>query len=373
MQRFTTPVRPDWQQKVADQGLTFYDSDAKPYWDESAFYQFSAAQIDQIEAATEELNRLCLEAVEIVIARDLWHRFEIPHALVPWIIQSWRRRERAFYGRFDLWFDGQEIKLLEYNADTPTGLIEASIAQWYWVKDKFGEAGDQFNSLHERLVDAWAKLRSENGPLLHVASVDDGEEDFMTANYLRDTAAQAGFETHYLPVESIFYHDARRQFLDERGREIGLIFKLYPWEWLAREEFGSYLSVSRTRWIEPPWKMIWSNKALLIVLWELFPNHPLLLRAAFEPWSDSHAKKPLLAREGANVSLLSAGEAVAATGGPYGGPFVYQELKTLPQFEGNYPVIGSWLIDGCAAGMGIREDSQPITGNGSRFVPHCIA
>ncbi len=370
MRRISTAPRPNWQQIVADQGLTFYLSDDQPYWDERAYYEFSAAQIDQLEDATNELNRLCLQAVEAVIERDLWDQFEIPRFLVPWITESWRRGESSIYGRFDFWFDGREIKLLEYNADTPTGLIEASIAQWHWVQDKFGAAGDQFNSIHERLVAAWARGRGQSGPLLHVASIDDGEEDFMTANYLRDTAEQGGFETHYLPVESIAYHDARRQFLDERGREISQIFKLYPWEWLAREEFGRYLPTSRTRWIEPPWKMIWSNKALLVLLWELFPGHPLLLRAAFEPWDGSYAKKPLLAREGANVSLVEGGKIVLENGGLYEGPFVYQELKTLPQFAGNYPVIGSWLVGGKAAGIGIREDSRLITGNGSRFVPH---
>lgn len=370
MQRISISPRPNWQRIVADQGLTFYLTGEKPYWDESAFYQFSAAQIDQIETATEDINRLCLLAVEAVIARDLWDKFEIPRGLVPWITQSWERQERSIYGRLDLWFDGREIKLLEYNADTPTGLIEASVAQWFWLKDKWGESGDQFNSIHERLIAAWAKLRAQSGPLVHFASIDDGDEDFMTANYLRDTAAQAGFETHYLPVERIVYHDARRQFVDERGREISRIFKLYPWEWLAREEFGRYLPISRTRWVEPPWKMIWSNKALLPLLWRMFPDHPLLLRAEFEPFGASYAKKPILAREGANVSLVKDGISIAENSGLYSGPFIYQDLQTLPDFNGNYPVIGSWLIDGESAGIGIREDSRLITGNGSRFVPH---
>lgn len=372
MHRITTAPRPDWLEIVADQGLTFALSDGQPYWDESAYYRFSAAQIDQLEAATQELHEMCLQAVETVISRDLWDQFTIPRALVPWITASWQRRERSIYGRFDFWFDGRDIKLLEYNADTPTGFIEAAVVQWHWVKDRFGAEGDQFNSLHERLIAAWAALRQETGPLLHVASIDDGDEDFMTANSLRDAAAQAGFETHYLPVESIAYHPRRQQFLDERGREISLIFKLYPWEWLARESFGEFLPRSRTRWVEPPWKMIWSNKALLVLLWRLFPDHPLLLRAEFEPWNGTFAKKPLLAREGANVSLRERGNLIAELPGRYPGPFVYQDLKILPTFDGNYPVIGSWLIDGQPGGIGIREDSQPITGNGSRFVPHCL-
>ncbi|HEX8463924.1 MAG TPA: glutathionylspermidine synthase family protein, partial [Abditibacterium sp.] len=261
-------------------------------------------------------------------------------------------------------------KLLEFNADTPTGLIEAAVAQWFWVKDKFGDDGDQFNSLHERLIAAWAELKRETGPFLHVAGIDDGDEDFMTANYLRDTAQQAGFETSYLPVERIAWQPASRRFVDNRERSIDLIFKLYPWEWLTREEFGPYLAGAPTRWIEPPWKMILSNKALLVVLWDLFPDHPLLLRAALQPWHDSYVKKPILAREGANVSIVEDGQTRASSGGLYPGPFVFQDLKTLPNFDGNFPVIGSWLIDEKPAGMGIREDSQFITSNKSRFVPH---
>ncbi len=370
MQRISTTPRPDWEKVVADQGLTFHLTDGRPYWDESAFYEFSAAQIDHLEAASQELHEMCLAAVEHVIARDLWAQFQIPDSLVPWITSSWGRRERSIYGRFDLWFDGRDIKLLEYNADTPTGLIEAAVVQWEWLKNRWGDAGDQWNSIHERLIAAWAGLRSESGDFLHVTSIDDGDEDFMTANYLRDTAVQAGFSTHYLGIDRIAWHPARRRFLDERGREIGLIFKLYPYEWMMREEFGTFVPNAPTRWVEPPWKMILSNKALLVVLWELFPDHPLLLRAALEPWGDSYARKPLLAREGANVSLVENGARVFETGGMYSGPFVYQELRMLPDFGGHFPVLGSWIVDGQAAGLGIREDSGLITGNGSRFVPH---
>jgi glutathionylspermidine synthase len=370
MRRIPIAVRPGWEKIVEDQGLTFYNSDDQPYWDESAHYEFSAAQIDQIEEATLELDKMCLSAVENVISRGLWQHFQINPDFAPWVTKSWDEQQRSIYGRFDLWFDGRDIKLLEYNADTPTGLIEASIAQWYWVKDRFGEAGDQFNSIHERLIEAWAALRQETGSFLYVASIDDGEEDFMTANYLRDTAAQAGFETHYLPVESIAWSDARRRFVDEKRRDIQLIFKLYPWEWLVREEFGKFLPTSPTRWVEPAWKMILSNKALLPLLWELFPDHPLLLRAEFEPWNNSYAKKPIFAREGANVSLIENGVERASSGGLYTGPFIYQDFRALPGFDGNYPVLGSWMIGGHAAGMGIREDRKLITSNQSRFVPH---
>jgi glutathionylspermidine synthase len=38
-------------------------------------------------------------------------------------------------------------------------------------------------------------------------------------------------------------------------------------------------------------------------------------------------------------------------------------------FAGNHPVIGSWIIGGEVAGIGIREGAGRITSNGSRFVP----
>jgi glutathionylspermidine synthase len=119
--------------------------------------------------------------------------------------------------------------------------------------------------------------------------------------------------------------------------------------------------------------MVLSNKALLVLLWEAFPGHPNLLPAAFERAGveGPAVRKPLFGREGANVEVLDAPALAARTGGPYGGgPVVYQALHRLPEFAGAYPVLGSWLVASQPAGMGIREDSSPITTNASRFVPH---
>jgi glutathionylspermidine synthase len=149
------------------------------------------------------------------------------------------------------------------------------------------------------------------------------------------------------------------------------MFKLYPWEWMIHEAFGRFLPAAPTRWLEPPWKMVLSNKGILAVLWRMFPSSPYLLRAEFEPFGDSYAIKPILSREGANVTLMRNGQVIAETDGEYGEvPVVYQSLANLPEFSRNYPVLGSWIIDGEARGMGIREDVSPITGNVSRFVPH---
>jgi len=124
--------------------------------------------------------------------------------------------------------------------------------------------------------------------------------------------------------------------------------------------------------IEPIWKMLLSNKGILPILWELFPGHPNLLEAHFHEPDRlvDYVKKPLLSREGANLAIHRAG-AIEETAGPYGAEgFVFQKTARIPNFDGFFPVIGSWLIDGIAAGIGIRESNTPVTNNRSCFVPH---
>jgi glutathionylspermidine synthase len=374
MQRLPLTPRPDWQRRVESVGLTYHTlDDGKPYWDESACYVFTAAEIDQIEAATYALNDLCLKAVEHILRHDLWNEFQIPPGFDEVIRKSWDEDEISIVGRFDLLHDGVNLpRLAEYNADTPTALVEAAVAQWFWLQDVM-PAADQFNSLHERLIEAWQRVKQEIGGAVTFASVEDHVEDFMTVTYLRDTAQQAGLQTQYMPVSAIGWSSARRAFVDLKERGLGCVFKLYPWEWLMREKFGQRIAGAVTRWLEPPWKALLSNKALLPLLWKLFPDHPNLLPASWEPLPGRCVKKPALGREGANITILDAGKKLAGTTGTYGdGDFIYQQYHETPRFDGHTIVLGSWLVNGYACGMGIREDEGLITTNTSRFVPHRI-
>ncbi len=262
---------------------------------------------------------------------------------MPLIESSWEAEPPALYGRFDLAFDGvNPPKLLEYNADTPTSLLEAAVVQWYWLQDCFPKR-DQFNSLHERLIALWKDLAQYlPGRRIDFCSMDDAE-DGMTVTYLQDTAQQAGLEASIFPIDEIGWDGST--FLGPDNRPLGAVFKLYPWEWMVREQFGKHIGAAETMWIEPPWKMLLSNKGILPVLWQLFPRHPYLLEANFDgpglmmAW----AKKPILGREGANILLHQPGKDVE-TGGEYGEEgFIFQQMATLKSFDGMYPVIGSWL------------------------------
>ena len=374
MRRILTTPRHHWQERLESLGFGYHSID-EVYWDETAYYEFDLQEINQLEKATAELWQMYLVAVEHVITKNLFFKFHIPEWFRNSIIESWEQDFPSIYGRFDLGFDGVNIKLLEFNADTPTSLFEGSVAQWHWLQEKFSDH-DQFNSIHEKLIDYWKYLK----PFLksndvHFASLTN-IEDVTNVEYMRDCASQAGLETSYIPVENIGWAEDIKEFIDENGEIMKSIFKLYPYEWILEENFGKKIAenINKTQWIEPAWKILASSKAMLPVLWELYPNHPLLLESYFEPRHLlNYAKKPIYSREGANISLFKNHIPIEQNSGVYGKEgYIYQQYFDLPNFSGNYPVIGSWIIGQEAAGIGVRESVNLITNNQSRFVPHLI-
>ena len=372
MERLPLEPRDNWQEKVEELGMLYHTIDGEVYWDESACYRFTSSEIDTLDLAAIELNRLCVEAAERIIRENLFSRLRIPDQMIPLIAHTWEMDDPSIYGRFDLAFDGiNPPKLLEYNADTPTAILEASVIQWYWLQDRFPNA-DQFNSIHEKLIAGWQDWPYIDRGILHFACAADSVEDLGNLEYLRDTAIQGGFTTKQLFMEEIGWERNRRCFVDLEGEAIQAMFKLYPWEWLAEEDFGPYLVQAPLRMIEPAWKMLLSNKGILPILWEMFPGHPNLLEASFDdhPLGGDYVRKPLFSREGGNVLIRRKGEWIGSSG-TYGEEgHIYQRYVPLPDFGGNYPVIGSWIIGGESAGIGIREDRTEITTNSSRFIPH---
>jgi glutathionylspermidine synthase len=377
MQRVSITPRNNWQQKVEKLGFIFHTGNI-PYWDESAYYEFTMPEVLAIERATERLWDMCLEAVGYVIENNLYSHFHVPPHMIPEIVRSWEQDVPSIYGRFDFSFKDGVPKLLEFNADTPTSLFEAAVVQWFWLKD-FNESKDQFNSIHEKLIGYWKILKDHlHTDTLHFSCINDSMEDFTTTEYLRDCAIQAGLKTNFIFINDIGWDERSQRFADLENREMKNIFKLYPWEWISNEAFGANIPKVKndTIWIEPAWKMLLSTKAILPVLWQLFSDSPYLLATYYEPHDGmkDYAKKPILSREGANIEIVSAYVLIEKTEGDYGEEgYVYQELCQLPDYSGNYPLVGSWIIGQQPAGMGIRESTSLITSNSSRFLPHLIA
>ncbi|MER7213516.1 MULTISPECIES: glutathionylspermidine synthase family protein [Streptosporangium] len=384
MRRETSPPRDGWEAIIESQGLAYHRTAHpggldRPYWDEGAHYVFSMDEVLSLEAQVEELHRMCLHVVEHVVERGRYADFAVPEWAGQEIADSWRRGDPHLFGRFDLRYDGTgPAKLLEYNADTPTSLLESSVVQWFWLRDRH-PGDDQWNSIHERLIDRWRQIAEglPTGPS-HFAwtRMDETGEEAMTIAYLQETAEQAGLSTIAVAMEDIGWDGLNLRFVDMERRVIRSLCKLYPWEWAVADPFGARAvrqQVSST-WIEPLWKMLLSNKALLAVLWELYPGHPNLLPAYLDGPRDltSYIVKPLLGREGAGMRIVTPGTSVE-TPGDYGAEgHVHQEFQALPLFDGWRPVLGAWVVHDEAAGVGIRETSGLVTDDTSSFVPHRI-
>ena len=385
MDRISLTPRADWRRKVGECGLAWHTADdGQAYWDESAYWRFSESEIDRLEAATGELYDLVQQAVDHVVRQGRLGDFGYGESAARLIEASWRNRGVApsLYGRFDLAYDGHDIKLLEFNGDTPTSLVEAAVVQWWWLEERFPGL-DQFNSIHEKLVAALRRIGAGMGAgrALHLTCFRPHAEDEGTIEYLAACAAEAGLPAIALGLEDIGWRtgDGRARFVDLADADISLLFKLAPWEWLLKDRFGERLAAEalsgRLTVIEPAWKMLAANKLLLASLWELFAGHPLLSPASLSQADaerfGAYVRKPATGREGANITLVERGEAVERTPGGYSQDrFVYQARARLAHTSAGYAVLGSWIVDGVAAGLGVRESAGPITSNTARFLPH---
>jgi glutathionylspermidine synthase len=385
MRRITSKERPDWRQKAEKVGFTFHTAEGTPYWDETGAFSFTLAEIENdIEAPAAELEEIALEFVGKACGdEEILKKLAIPQEYWSEIWDSWQRGDRNLYGRFDFAYDGKgPAKLLEYNADTPTGLLETGVFQWLWMEELVGNGllprgADQFNSLHDKLIAAFAGFRDGRKFKLHLTCVNESDEDRGTVNYLEELAQQAGMETSFLYVDDIGLSTSGK-FVDLDDQPIDMLFKLYPWEWMMREEFGKAVKGCGTQFIEPIWKSVLSNKGLLPYLWKVAPGHPNLVPAYFSDdaapdLGTSYVEKPLYSREGANIRLFKDGRAIGDSEGPYGEEgFIRQQTINIPDFGHGHVIIGAWMVASEPAGMLVREDKNPITGNLARFIPHYI-
>lgn len=375
MKKIKVNPRLNWIEKNNELGFDFSFVDGDPYWIEDHCYEFNYNQILELEKATQEIISMCYNVVEFVIENDLFEKLKITEKFWKAIKNSWNKDDFSLYGRLDFYYDGiNPPKLLEFNADTPTALLESSIVQWKWLEEQNIQLknNDQFNSIHEKMIENWDYYKNNflNNEILHFTSFADSLEDYRNVEYIMDTAYQAGIKVKYVPINEIGSDGII--LIDQEYQEIKHLFKLYPYEWMMNEEFGNILINPPCKLIEPLWKTILSNKAMLVLLWELYPNNTYLLEASFSEIEKEYVKKPIYGREGSNISINSNNlkfetefnSLYDSTG------YIYQEAKILPIFDKKYAQVCSWIIGDEAAGICIREDDTPVIGNLSTLVPH---
>ena len=365
--------------------------------DESAYISDELVVISEQEAeayyeATNTLYDMFVEAAEHVVENNLFHEIGIPFNLVEVIKESWENDVHwHLYGRFDLagGVDGKPIKLLEFNADTPTALFETAIIQWAMLKQNGLEESSQFNATYEALVENFKRLvileedvsdfeeRYEGWKFLFTSIRGNAEEE-NTVKLLQHIANEAGYETEFAYIDEVEFDSDEGIFFNDENYE--LWFKLIPWEDIALEE--SDLAMLLTNIIKnqkaiifnPAYTLLFQSKGLLKILWDLYPNHPLLLESSFEPLQgQKQVEKPIFGREGGNVSILDENaKALESEDGDYANhKMLYQAYTELAtDTQGNsYQAGVFYAYEAC--GLGFRKGGK-ILNNMSKFVGHIV-
>jgi glutathionylspermidine synthase len=384
MRRLIVPERPDWRQKAEAVGFTFHTRDGQPYWEETGAFSFTAREIeDDLAAPAAELEAMALDLVANACRdEEILRRLGMPPAFWAEIRESWQRGDRSLCGRLDFAYDGQgPAKLVDYSADTPDALLETGVFQRLWLEEMLAngalpEGSAQFNTVHERLIEAFRAMRDGHPYALHLACLGESAEDRGTLTYLEECAEQAGATTTLLTVDEIGLTREGR-FVDLENRPIGLLLKLYPWAWILHADFGRAIPGCGTQFIEPAWKAVLASAGLFPFLWKMAPKHPNLVPAYFaeETGADlghSYVEKPLFPH-GGDIRLFERGRAVGDAGAAQAGEgFIRQQKIPLADFGYGHVVIGTWMVGGAPAGLLVREDQSPVTGRLARLVPHCI-
>ncbi len=367
------------------------DSDESSYISDELVV-ISEAQAEAYYDATNTLYDMYIEAAEHVVENNLFHEIGIPFNLVEVIKESWESDVHwHLYGRFDLagGVNGKPIKLLEFNADTPTALFETAIVQWAILKQNNLEEESQFNGLYEALIDNFKRLvtleedvstfeERYDGWNFLFTSVKGNSEEENTVRLLQHIATEAGFETEFAYIDDIEFSPEDGILYQDKNYE--LWFKLIPWEDIALEE--SDLAMLLTNIIKnqkaiifnPAYTLLFQSKGLLKILWDLYPNHPLLLESSFEPLEGTkQVKKPVFGREGGSVSIIDEkSNDIEAVPGDYDNhKMVYQaytELATDTQGH-SYQAGVFYAYEAC--GLGFRKGGK-ILNNMSKFVGHIV-
>jgi len=362
------PVDTAYLEKI---GFSWHRDISQDYIVQEKLLVISHQEADAYENAANEIYKMYESGAQYVIKNNLFDALDIPPHLVESIKKSWiDERDNHLYGRFDLsgGIDGEDIKLIEFNADTPTLLLESAVVQWMQLEFNEFEEKKQFNRIYEAIGKSFLKIAGSDKALFSkflFSSVESSSEEINTVKLLESMAKDSGLLTKFSYLEEISF-DAQT-ILDENENSFDFWFKLYPWE-----EMESFEPTLQTKLLNPAFTLLYQSKGMLAILYKLFPKSPYLLETSFLPLTQKYVKKQMFGREGANIDIVEDGRVVRTTDGIYDAyKSIYQEYVSFTQDdEGKYYQAGVFYSHG-ACGVGFRRGAE-ILDNMSQFIGHII-
>ena len=356
--------------------------------DRNRYMVLSETAQRELKRATNELHALFMHATDYVLQDEaLLAKFNIPPALWPRIRQSWdNRRNQMITGRFDFAMSAKGIKVYEYNCDSASCYMEAGLVQDKWAEYRRCSEGEgSAEELIEELVTAWQ--HSDVNDVLHIMQDTDLEENYH-ALFMKKAIESAGIPCKVITGVKGLAWDADGNVVDADGDKICWVWKTWAWETALdqiRDECADderRLATYSTEQVrsetprlvdvllrpgvmvyEPLWTLIPSNKAILPVLWMLFPEHPYLLESHFELTpalqEAGYVSKPIVGRCGANISLYDReSNLMEETHGQFAAQDqIYQALWKLPDISGYRAQVCTFSAAGHFAGSCVRVDS----------------
>jgi len=363
------------------------------------YFRLSETAAAEIERASKELHLMFTHATQAVLNDDvLLERFNIPRCLWPRLRRSWeKRRGQVITGRFDFCLSERGLKVYEYNVDSASCHMEAGRVQGEWARH-FGvtEGDDAGGSLEDLLAEAWSQAGVSG--VLHIMQ-DHDEEETYHAQFMRAAAERAGLACRVIRGLAGLGWNEQGEIVDAEGEPIRFVWKTWAWETALDQirgecEEDDAMPVLRTAQdahpaprlvdvllrpevtvFEPFWTLIPSNKAILPVLWQIFPDHPYLLQSGFELTdtlaASGYVSKPIAGRCGLNISLVDRNDRVLTeTSGRFDAQdLVYQELWKLPEVDGYRVQVCAFTVLGRYAGACLRADRSLIITKSSDCLP----
>jgi len=385
-------IKPLKNEQLEELGFTWHtDSDSSRYISET-LVEITQEEAEAYYNAVNELYDMYTEAAEYVIENNLFFELGIPFNLIDAIKKSWENDVHwHIYGRFDIagGLDGKPIKLIEFNADTPTSLFETALLQWALLKENSLDEESQFNNVYDAIKENFKRLITlfddtelfddrYDGWKILFSSIHGNDEEEATTKLLRQIATDAGFNTGFEYLQNVKFDEDGIYDRDDNQYEYW--FKLYPWEDIAIDEpelatmLTNIMQNQSAIILNPAYTLLFQSKGMLKILCDLFPDSPYLLKTSFEPLKGvKHVEKSVFGREGANVKIVdSDGSVLHEQDGPYGNyKKIYQEYVELNCDENKEKYQAGVFFAYEACGLSFRKGGE-ILNNMSKFVGHII-
>ncbi|WP_157796522.1 glutathionylspermidine synthase family protein [Bacillus sp. FJAT-45037] len=367
-----------------------------------------------IRRATNEAYKIFKKTNELVKQADdeTFLKLGLPEKTIPFLRQHGIGYETVI-GRFDFVLTAEGLKILEFNADTPTFIRElfevngAVCKEFGFVDPNQGMDENVGEVIRDAVYRSARQIGVHGHPYVVFTAHANDIEDRQTMMYLMNLAAIS--DATFVPLDQLHVNSEGDQpgVYDLEGKKIDVVYRhTYPLEALIEDQtedgfaigeaFLELVSRGQVAILNPPSAFLMQTKAMLALIWGMHEKgHPYFtedehrhIASYFLPTyldedpfietGDRYVSKPVFGREGDTVFIKQSGKQIKSQKKQTYNHYlkIYQTYVDLPKTwvkteEGKKEVhllIGSFVVGEQASAFGLRAGAA-ITDNLSYFLP----